>query len=91
MTGADITDRDIADAIREQVRARGAGKSICPSEVARTLAPDWRALMPRVRHQAQLLSATGEIAVTQKGRPVHAELARGPIRLALPSDDRTPR
>ncbi|WP_341799021.1 DUF3253 domain-containing protein [Rhodovulum adriaticum] len=27
---------------------RGRGKTLCPSEVARELAADWRPLMPRV-------------------------------------------
>ena len=43
------------------VDERGAGKTICPSEVAR-----------------------GEIAVTQRGRPVDARTAHGPIRLGPP-------
>jgi hypothetical protein len=30
----------IARTIRRLLRARGAGKTICPSEVARALAPD---------------------------------------------------
>ena len=74
---------DIADEITRQVIDRGAGKSICPSEVARALASDWRAMMDDVRAVAADLAATGEIAVTQKGVPVDARTVKGPIRLRM--------
>jgi len=70
--------------ITEQVTARGAGKTICPSEVARALAEDWRGLMVDVRGVAGEMVARGEIVVTQKGRVIEIETARGPIRLGLP-------
>ncbi|MEL6921806.1 MAG: DUF3253 domain-containing protein [Pseudomonadota bacterium] len=77
----------IRDEIMRRVYERGADKTICPSEVARALAPDddaWRALMDSVRAVAGELAANGELAVTQKGEPVDVEVARGPIRLGLP-------
>lgn len=64
--------------------ARGADKTICPSDVARALAAEWRPLMPRVREVAADLAARGEIVVTQRGTPVDALAANGPIRLGLP-------
>ena len=70
--------------IRRQVMARGADKTICPSDVARALAAEWRPLMPRVREVAADLAARGEIVVTQRGTPVDALAANGPIRLGLP-------
>jgi stage III sporulation protein SpoIIIAA len=70
--------------VAAQVAARGAGKTICPSEVARALAGDWRGLMPQVRAVAAVMAARGEIVVTQKGVPVDAVAAKGPIRLGLP-------
>lgn len=78
------TRDDIAAEIARQVCVRGAGKTICPSEVARVLAEDWRGLMPVVREVAGEMAARGEIIVTQKGRVVDAAAARGPIRLGLP-------
>lgn len=69
--------------IRRQVTERGAGKTICPSEVARALAGDWRAVMPQVRAVAAEMAARGEIAFTQKGVAVDAVEARGPIRSGL--------
>lgn len=68
------------------VVARGAGKTVCPSEVARALAAggDWRPLMPHVREAAARLADRGELVVLQRGEPVNARTASGPIRLGLP-------
>lgn len=72
--------------------ARGAGKSICPSEVARTAGGDpsdgarWRPLMRAVRAAAATLQEEGRIVVLRKGRPVDIRIAKGVIRLALPDD-----
>lgn len=64
---------------------RGAGKSICPSEVARSLSPQgWRELMPAVRQAAAELQDEGRIQVTQGGEKADARSARGPVRLAVP-------
>ncbi len=70
--------------IEARVSARGPGRTICPSEVARALAADWRPLMPAVRAEAARLAAEGRIAVTQKGRRVDPATARGPVRLGPP-------
>ncbi|WP_299963303.1 DUF3253 domain-containing protein [uncultured Roseobacter sp.] len=80
-----LVDRDrIAGEIRAQARARGLGASLCPSEVARALAPSgWRDLMEAVRGVADDLADQGEITVTQRGKRVRAGTARGPIRLGL--------
>ena len=74
----------IRTTILDHVRERGPGKSICPSEVARALAIDWRPLMPSVRSEAASLIAAGALAATQGGVPVDPVTARGPIRLGLP-------
>jgi len=63
---------------------RGPGKSICPSEVARALRPDWQALMTAVRRVACRLAAAGQIEILRKGRPVSPEDVRGVIRLRQP-------
>jgi hypothetical protein len=76
----------IRSEILRQLDARGTGKSICPSEIARALADDeqeWRAMMPAIREQAAYLSREGAIIVTQKGQMVELQEAKGPIRLAL--------
>lgn len=73
----------IARELLAQVAVRGAGRSICPSEVARALVTDWRALMPRVQEVARQLARDGLVVITQGGekRDPNADW-RGPIRLA---------
>ena len=81
----------LADAILRLCAERGAGKSICPSEVARALAGNdekvWRLLMHPIREVAMALAREGRLVILRKGRPVAAgEPIRGVIRLALPAD-----
>jgi hypothetical protein len=76
----------VSDAIAAEIlrltAARGPDKSICPSEVARALAPDaWRPLLGAVRAEALRLAAAGRIEILRKGRPVPPEAVRGVIRL----------
>lgn len=51
----------------------------------------WRALMPRVREMAARLAERGEVVVTQKGKPVDARTAHGPIRIGSPPSSASPR
>jgi hypothetical protein len=66
---------------------RGLGKSICPSEVARALRPDWQTLMTAVRQVACRLASAGQIEILRKGRPISPEDVKGVIRLrqAMPA------
>ena len=77
----------IAAEILRQTAARGADKSICPSEVARALAPEedaWRRLMGAVRAAAIRLAREGQVEVLRKGKPVDPEAEiRGVIRLRI--------
>lgn len=69
------------------LRARAPGKTICPSDVARSLEAEeaaWRALMEPVREAGRRLAAQGALVVTQRGRVVDAREARGAIRYRLP-------
>ncbi len=77
-----VQDGQIRDELLRQLAARGAG-SICPSEVARALAPEWHGLMHRVRAVAFALSREGRIDILRKGELVEPEAARGVIRLRL--------
>ena len=65
---------------------RGADKSICPSEVARALDPEWRSMMTAVRRAAVRLAAAGRIDILRKGKPVAVQDVRGVIRLRLRKD-----
>jgi hypothetical protein len=58
--------------------------SICPSEVARALAPqgDWRSLMGPVREVAQSLAQAGVVVITQGQAPLPPKGPfHGPIRV----------
>jgi hypothetical protein len=78
----DDTDRDLESAILELLDARGAGKTICPSEAARRVRPDdWRELMEPARRAARRLVAVGRIEITQHGQVVDPSTAKGPVRL----------
>lgn len=70
----------IREAILDLALQRGREKSVCPSEVAKALAPDWRPLMPQVREVA---AGMPEIIATQGEVEVDPRTAPGPIRLRL--------
>lgn len=87
-------DRDAAleETILRLLKDRGAGKTICPSDAARTIAGDgklsddrsaWEPLMEPARAAARRLAAAGSIVITQGGHIVDASTAKGPIRLRL--------
>jgi hypothetical protein len=79
-----MTDRhQIAAEIVRQTALRGTDRSICPSEVARALDPDWRKLMAPVRRAAAELAAAGRIDILRKGKPIAPADMHGVIRLRL--------
>ncbi len=71
----------ICDTILQLTAERGSAKSICPSEAARALSPEWQALLPAVRRAAVTLAEAGRIDILRKGKPVGPAEARGVIRL----------
>lgn len=75
---------EIEDTILRLVRERGPDKSICPTEAARALSPEWRAKLKAVRATALRMAGEGRLLVLRHGKPVEnfAEL-RGVIRLRL--------
>jgi hypothetical protein len=80
-----VTDAEIERTIVALLEARAPGKTICPSDAARALADDFRPLMQPVRDVAREMVARGALEVTQSGRVVDVDTARGAIRLRLPS------
>jgi hypothetical protein len=71
--------------ILRQLAARDAGKSICPSEVARALLPEnWQPLMGPVRQAAVALAREGQVEVLRKGKTADLDDLRGVIRLRAP-------
>jgi len=79
-----MTD-DLERRIVQMLASRAPTSTICPSDVARQVAPDdWRPLMDPVRHAAQRLVDRGEVEITQKGEVVDLATVKGPIRIRLP-------
>ncbi|MET3496433.1 DUF3253 domain-containing protein [Variovorax boronicumulans] len=81
------SDEQIAQTVFALLAQRDAAASICPSEVARTLASsdlDWRALMPAVRRVAATLATKGSLRVTRGADEVDARSPGGPVRLRRP-------
>lgn len=78
-----VTDKHIRDAIAGLLKNRQPPATLCPSEVARALAPDdWRPLMPQVRAVACAMAKGGELDIRQGGQTVDPDAPlRGPIRL----------
>lgn len=85
---SDADPRTIEETLLALVVARGPGKTICPSEVARAVGgphPDgWGPLMQPVRRVAVALAKKGRIAILRKGRPVDPDDFKGVYRLSLP-------
>lgn len=75
--------RKLETEILRLTTARGPEKSICPSEVARAMQPDWQSLLTAVRRAAIRLSQEGRIDILRKGKPVPPEEVRGVIRLRI--------
>lgn len=82
--------QDIEQKLETLVSARGANKTICPSEVARALTSDWRVEMPRVRGVACDLATQGRVSILQRGNVIpldQLQYMRGPIRIGMPRID----
>jgi hypothetical protein len=69
--------------ILELLKIRGAGKTICPSEVLEGEDKTDKDLMEKVRSSARILVAKGKIVITQNGNVVDPSTAKGAIRLRL--------
>ena len=85
-------DQALEETMLALLHARGAGKTICPSEAARTVAGHggmsddrsaWEPLMEPARAAARRLVAAGKLDILQGGHVVDGSTAKGPIRLRL--------
>lgn len=85
-----MTDAQIEQTLLALVEARGPGKTLCPSEVARAIGgphPDgWGPLMGPVRRVAVSLARERRIAILRKGRPVDPEDFKGVYRIGRPPE-----
>ncbi|MEZ5924747.1 MAG: DUF3253 domain-containing protein [Hyphomicrobiaceae bacterium] len=85
MTTARPSDDELTEAILALLAARGVGRSIDPSDVARRLLGDagpWRAELKRIRSLAGRLARDGRIVILRHGKPAGEGPVRGVIRLA---------
>jgi hypothetical protein len=81
-----MNDETVENAILSLVEARGAGKSICPTDAARALdAENWRARLNAVRNGAIRLALAGKVDILRKGKPVDPTDFKGVYRIALKS------
>lgn len=64
---------------------RAPSATICPSEVARAIASDWRAAMPDVHAAIDDLVRDGLVQMSWKGQPLATRT--GPYRISRRSDD----
>jgi uncharacterized protein DUF3253 len=81
-----MTRTEIESAIRALLEEGDLESSICPSDVARSLADsssdEWRQLMPQVRRVASELAAKGQIRITRGAQELDpGDLTGGPLRL----------
>ncbi|MFF8828573.1 DUF3253 domain-containing protein [Streptomyces sp. NPDC015131] len=78
-------ERRLEQTILELLERRAPTATICPSDAARAVYEGdddgWRALMEPARRAARRLVEAGEVQITQSGRPVEPDAARGPIRI----------
>ncbi|MEM6625601.1 MAG: DUF3253 domain-containing protein [Pseudomonadota bacterium] len=76
---------NVEAAILGLVEARGADKSICPTEAARAVGgEDWRPLLKIVKAEAVRLAHDGRISILRKGKSVDPDDFKGVYRLSLP-------
>jgi hypothetical protein len=82
--------RTIRETIEAMVAARGADKTVCPSEVARAIAGQderaWRLLMAPIRAEAVALAGEGRLTIRRKGRVVDPSDFKGIYRLGAAKD-----
>ena len=78
-----MSDAAIEAEILRQLGQRRPDASICPSEVARALAEDWRPWMTPVREVADAMRSRGRVRITRGGADVApTSLHRGAVRIA---------
>ncbi len=86
MSGADTPRTNDPRTVTLALLARRApGATVCPSEVARAITPDWRGAMPIVHAAIDDLLRDGLIRLSWKGRALTTR--SGPYRIGRPGDD----
>jgi len=81
-----ISDEQIEVEILASLANRDPASSVCPSEIARALAPlndgEWRLLMPRIRNVVAALARNDRVLATRGPITLNPrDLEGGPIRV----------
>jgi hypothetical protein len=91
MSRPTASPEEIEAAMLSLAEARGPGKTLGPTDIARALGGDhpdgWGPLMQPIRRAAVRLMKQGRIVIVRKGRPVDPDDFRGVYRIALPDSD----
>lgn len=82
------SEQEIRNRILTFTKKRGPKKSVCPSEVTRDLFTDvWRNHLDEVKTVAGKMQNEKMIRVTQNGKDINIDKAKGPIRLSIYNKD----
>lgn len=88
MTRRGPNPAEIEERLLALLAARGPGKTLGPTDVARAIGGDhpdgWGPLMQPIRRVAVRLMQQGRVVLLRKGRPVDPDDFRGVYRIALP-------
>lgn len=84
----------VEGAILALCNGAGAGRTVCPTDVAQAYAAArgedslaWRSYLSQVRASAIRLAEAGRIVIYRKGKPADPHDFRGVYRLGLPRSD----
>ncbi|MFP8487614.1 DUF3253 domain-containing protein [Gracilimonas sp. Q87] len=82
------SEQEIRNRILTFTKKRGSKKSVCPSEVTRDLFSDvWRDHLDEVKDVAGKMQNENMIRITQNGKDITIDKAKGPVRLSLHDSD----
>lgn len=86
-----LDDDPLAQTILALCAAAGPGKTICPTDAAKTFARNreeddlaWRGHLAQVRSRAVGLARSGRLVIYRKGKPADPDDFRGVYRIGLP-------
>ena len=77
------SDTEIRDEILRLLLMVPRDATICPTEVARSLRPQWKQWLPLIREVAIEMTRENEIVAIQQDTVVDLETAKGPVLLRL--------
>lgn len=73
---------DIAATVRRELATLRPGATMCPGELARRVLPGTPDPLGALRPWLAEMERSGEVRITQRGRPASLETLRGPFRVS---------